>query len=364
MSTAPVKDRPPPAAPPRAGGGRLGGWVLRFGPEPPSVWRLLRTPVLSLGAVLVAGVAGFIVIEGWTPLEALWMVGITLSTIGYGEVHPLSDAGRVFTLLLIVASLLVAGRAIAELGGLLGEDGLAATLRHWRQIGELRAMKDHVIVIGYGRLGREVVADLLHHGVPVLVIDVATPELPLPGDVRLLVGDATHDDVLEEAGISRARAVVVATPQDAVNVYLTLTVRQLNPAAYVVTRIEDDGAVEKARRAGASRVFQPFHLSGNRMAQAVLRPGAAAFVERALDRTIEDLLLDDVILPAGSPLRGVLDERMLRDRFGVMVVAVAPAGSEHVGLAESGREVGVGDTLIVLGPPVKVRAFASWATGA
>ncbi|HMV67557.1 MAG TPA: ion channel, partial [Myxococcota bacterium] len=174
----------------------MAGHLLRAGAAPPTAWRLLRTPVLALGAVIAVGVLGYVAIEGWTPLEALWMVGITLSTIGYGEIHPLSDVGRGFTLALIIVSLLVTGQAIAEISALLGEDGLVGTLRLRRALAELRAMRDHTIVIGYGRLGREVVADLLHHAMPVVVIDVQAPPGGVPDGVRMLLGDASHDAVL------------------------------------------------------------------------------------------------------------------------------------------------------------------------
>jgi voltage-gated potassium channel len=336
------------------------GLVIPTGRAPMPLVRLVARPAARLIAVILAGVLGYCVIEGWSLVDALWMVGITVSTIGYGEVHPLSATGRMFTLVLIGTSLFVAGQAAAEIGAALGEDGLTGTLRARRARRELSRMKDHVIVIGYGRLGREIVADLLHHGTQVVIIDPAPPKEEPPYGVILLLGDATHDAVLREANVESARAVAIATPSDAVNVYLTLTVRQLNPTVVIATRVEEDGASTKALRAGATRVLQPYHLSGTRMAQALLRPGSAAFLDRAMERQFEDLHIDDVIVPAGSPMLGPLRDARARERFGVLIVARCPAGANHVALAEPDEAIRAHDTLVVLGPPEKVRAFRAW----
>jgi voltage-gated potassium channel len=337
--------------------------VLRAGQEPPNLGALLLRPVAVVAALFTLGVVGYGWIEGWSALDAVWMVGITVSTIGYGEARPLSDAGRVFTLGLIAVSGLVAATELAAVAVRLGEDGLVGALRLRRWKRELMRMKDHAIVIGYGRLGREISLDLLHHGLEVVVIDLVAPVDPPPEGLRLLVGDAAHEAVLEEAGVGRARAVAIATPSDAVNVYLTLTVRQLAPAVTIVTRIEEDTARAKALRAGANHVVQPFNLSGSRMSQALLRPGASGFVDRALDRRFADLGMDDVTVPPGSPALGRMDPSDLRLRFGVVVVAVAPAGAPHATLAQPGDPVREGDVWVVIGGPEQVQKLAAWVAG-
>lgn len=224
-------------------------------------------------------------------------------------------------------------------------------------------MKDHYLVIGYGRLGREIVADLLSHRMTVVVVDPQPPADPPPDAVTLVTGDATHDAVLQAARIDSARAVAIATPSDAVNVYLTLTCRQLNPRLFITVRIEEESALERARRAGADRILQPYHLAGQRMAQAMLRPRSSLFVEHALHSRYDDMLLDDVDIVAGSPARGPFP-KLPTSRFGVIAVAVSSAGTATLRMPSDDLVLGEGDTLVVVGPPDKVRAFAAWASGA
>lgn len=336
------------------------GWHLDLDhadPErAPGLLRAVGTSLVALTILLVVGTVGFVLIEEWTVLDALWMVVITLSTIGYGEVHELSQAGRLFTLLFIVAGIGVATRGLSDIARYVAEGGLVADLlqrRHWR---EVQRMRDHYIVVGYGRLGREIVADLLHDGAQVLVIDLDPADLP--EGVGQIVGDATHDDVLLDAGIQRARGLAIATPSDAVNVYITLSARQLHATLQITTRIEDDNAQTKAIRAGANGVLMPYHISGARMAQGLLRPGASMFVDHATTRHFDDLLIEDVILPQTTELSGPLRDLDLPHRHGVIVVAVCHAGDDHLTTPEPDMTLGPGDTLVVVGPPPKVKAFA------
>lgn len=337
-------------------------WRKRAGREiePSALRRAVAGPIVALTLLLFIGVVGYTRIEGWTPLEALWMISITITTIGYGEVHPLSDAGRVFTIGLMAASLFVGGQAITALNNV-GGVGLAAILRQRRIERELAAMHQHSIVIGYGRLGREIAAGLLHQDQTVVAIDPNPGETPTPPGLHLLIGDATQDAVLEEAGILRAASVAISTPSDPVNIYLTLTIRQLHPTVTIVTRIEEDGAVEKARRAGATRVFQPYHVSGARMVQALLRPAAATFLDHAESRHRHGLHMEDVTLPAGSPARGRLASLQTRRTHGVSVVAVLRVGDAELQMPDEDTRVDTGDTLVIVGRTAEVRAFAAWA---
>lgn len=235
--------------------------------------RELRTSLLTLVAVMVVGVVGFRTIEGWTWLESLWMAVITLTTIGFGEIHPLSDRGRVFTLLYILLAVGAATYAVAQLTGYVLEGGLARAIRARRRESQMRELREHYIVVGFGRLGREVAEDLRHEGARVVVID-PKPQVAdlLPEGVFFVLGDGSSDAVLREAGVERARAVAVATPSSAVNVFVTLSVRQLNASAQIITRVDEPEAEPKALRAGANTVISPFVSAGNRMSHQLLHP--------------------------------------------------------------------------------------------
>lgn len=325
-----------------------GGWVWIRAIAP---WMAIFSGLLAVGTI------AYVLLEGWRPLDALFMAVITLTTIGFGEVHPLSDAGRVFTIVYILAGLGVASRGLSEIARYVADGTLTEELRARRARREIQHMRSHYVVVGYGRLGREIVADLHHHGAHVVVIDVE-PTIQTPDGVTLVAGDATQDETLKAAGIDHARGIAIATPSDAVNVYLTLTARQLNPKLTIATRCEEEAAASRARRAGADVVLMPYHLGGARLAQSLLRPGTSTFVEHATQRHFDDLLLEDLVVTPDSGLVGTLNELDLRGRFGVMVVAVQRRGNDRLVEAEPGTRVDVGDTLVIVGLPHKVRALA------
>jgi voltage-gated potassium channel len=341
-------------------------WALRAG-EPVQgargLLQVLALPMLLVNVLVVVGTVGYVLIEGWSVLDALWMVVITLATIGYGEIHPLSQEGRIFTLAFIVTGIGVAGRAVSDIARYVAAGGLAHDLRDRRHHRELLAMQDHYIVVGYGRLGREIVADLQHHGREVLVIDTKFPD-PLPSNIRFLQGDATLDATLQEAGIQRARGLAIATPSDPVNVYITLSARQLSPQLHIATRIEDEAAADKARRAGATSVLLHYHTSGARMAQSMMRPGASTFMEHASTRHFDDLLIEDVLVGPDPRFHGTLRQLDLRNEHDITVVAIRKQGSEALETPQPNRPIEQGDTLVVVGHPSKVLAFEREVSGA
>lgn len=340
----------------------------------PSTWTVRAdelprggSPLASVGPVLLAltgllalGTAGYVLVEGWPVLDALYMALITITTIGYGETRPLSDAGRLFTIVYILLGLALATRGLQELARYVSDGRLAADVRVRRARRELHAMQGHFIVVGYGRLGREIVADLLHHGAEVVVVDLV--DVPaLPDGVRLIVGDASRDEVLLEAGVERARGMAVATASDAVNVFVTLSARQLAPALAIQTRVEGEESVGKARRAGANGIVLPFHLGGSRVAQMLLRPGSSAFVEHATRREFSDLHLEDVRLGVDTTLDGTLRDLELRTRYGIIVVAIQRADAADLIYPHADTRIAAGDTLVVVGPPDEVRRFVETA---
>lgn len=317
-----------------------------------------RLPMVLFVLTVGVGVVGYRLLEGWTWLEAFWMVGITLTTIGYGEVHPLSDAGRWFTLGLILVGVSVASYTLGEFTRYVVDGELQRALdeRRWRA--RMERMRDHHVVIGFGRLGREVAQELRHSGVPVVVVEHA-PDLVAQAESRGFVtvrGDATLDDTLRVAQIDAARGVAIATSSNATNVFLTLSVRQLNPDALILTRVDDDETARKAKRAGANHVLSPQGIGGAHMAHALLRPNARAFLDLATSRHFRDLEIEDVrCARAAVPLRDL----RISERFGVLVVAIRrPDGALHaVPLPDD--LLGAGDVAVVLGRPDQVRSFAA-----
>lgn len=314
---------------------------------PPVVF-LLLVPVL----LMAAGTMGYMLIEGWAFFDALYMTVITITTVGYLEVHTLSAGGRVFTMVLALGgvftlfyaatatiSAIVSGRARGDI---------------WRQRMErtLADLHDHVIVCGMGRMGRFVCREFSALEMPFVVID-RDPHVfegfDLPHGIPL-VGDATSDEVLRKAGVHKARVLVTVAASDADNLFVTMSARLLNDKLNIVARAEEDGAEKKLMRAGASRVVSPYMIGGERMTQAVLRPAVIDFLELATREDYMELQIEEVSVRAGGALAGMLirDGRIRRD-LGVIVVAVKHADGKMAFNPDPDLALQTGDTLIALG---------------
>lgn len=324
------------------------------------MWRSeLRIPIIGLVAVIAAATVGYRFIEGWSWLDSLWMVFTTLTTIGYSEVHPLSVSGRWFTLGYVTVGFGLVGYTFATITRYVVEGGLRRDLIDRRRRRLMERLSDHVIVVGYGRLGREVVDELVSRGIPLCVIDQSETVIEgLPTTVPTILGDGAHDYVLKEAGVERARGIAIATPQSTTNVYLTLAARQLNPDISIVTRVDDPDAIEKARRAGANRIVQPYGVGGSRMAHALMHPEASDFVESIITRHNKELELQDVAVSAkAKDWHGSLGELSVRQRAGVLVVAIRREDGTMLTAPSTDTRVGPGDVLVVVGRPEDVTRF-------
>ncbi len=302
--------------------------------------------------LLASGTLGYMLMERWAFLDALYMTVITLTTVGFLEVHPLSSVGRVFTIVLLLAgvfTLFYAASAIiqaivsGEVGGHLGRQ------RMERRLAEI---KDHIIVCGFGRMGHLVCSEFSALGMPFVVIDkdaALLGSLNLPHGVAL-VGDATSDESLKQAGVTRARTLVTVAASDADNLYITMSARLLNDRLFIVARAEDEEAEKKLLRAGASRVVSPYVIGGQRVAQAVLRPAVVDFIELATRSDYLELQIEETEIAAGSALDGafVKDSRIRQD-LGIIIVAIRrPDGKMLFNPAPEVPMAG-GDTLITLG---------------
>jgi voltage-gated potassium channel len=320
----------------------------------------LRFAMMGLLAVLAGGTIGYVLLERWSWIDALWMVVITFSTVGYGEVAPLSDAGRLYTMGLIVVGFSLATYTAGELARFVVDGGLLETLRARRLRNVMRQMSNHYIIVGYGRLGREVCAEIQHRGHAVVIVD-QNEEIVKDAPVAI-TGDATHDDTLKQAGIDRARGLTACTGNDATNLFVTLSGRQLNPKLRIITRVDDEAAVQKALRVGASAVLNPYGISGQRVAQGLLQPVSATLVDRTIGRNSSDLDMEDV--PVGpSSLNGSVRDLRISERFRVLVVVVQKKGGEFQPGFEPSLVLEPGDIAVVAGQPADIRAFAEEARG-
>jgi len=301
----------------------------------PSPWRRRRPPStrirrpwrapLALAVLVNLAALGYRLTEGWDWGDSYWMVAITLSTIGYGEVHPLSSAGRLVTALLILGGLVVVQISIQGVLGL-SESGYFRRLRERRFRSWLNTMNDHVILCGYGRIGREIAQQVSREGVDLLVVDNDPERREAAEDEGLpvLAADATLDETLVEAGIHRCRSLVAALPSNAANLYVVLSARGLAPRCRLIARSDSDEAERKLRLAGADEVVSPYVTGGRMMAATALRPMAVTFMDllAGSDCEVEEFLLSDDADDLGRLNGMTLGQLELGRRTGALVLAV------------------------------------------
>jgi voltage-gated potassium channel len=297
-------------------------------PEVRSLRVRLLLPLSLVLAVIGAGTVGYRWLWrdiGGSWLDALFMTVTTITTIGYGEVKPLSAAGRVFTMIVAfvgIGSLFYTFSVVMEY---LVAQRIADTAGRRRMARRIEELSGHVVVAGLGRVGRQATQELQEAGTPFVIVDPseAAGRIAEERSYLLLPGDATEDAVLERAGIHRARGLIVTTANDATNMYIVLSARVLNPALHIVTRAVDDTSVPKLMRAGANRAISPYAIGGHRLAHLILSPTVVDFFETALRRGNEALNIEDVAVNRESPIAGkMLDDLDIRQATGATVLAI------------------------------------------
>ena len=308
--------------------------------------------LMMLLVITVAGTLGYMAIEGWGPVESLYMTVITLSTVGFSEVHELTTAGRLFTTLLIVAGVGVVAYSFGTIGQFLISGELRGNLRRRRMQRRIDRLDGHVIVCGYGRVGKQVTHDLEQHGQVCLVIDPDPQSFRGEPDERLtVIADASRDEEMTRCGIDRARGLVAATGNDATNTFITLTARAMNSTLVIVARCNDPATEPKLLKAGASHVISPYAIAGHRMATQLLHPSITDFLDVVMHSGEQELWLEEVEVGAGAGLAGkTLVESALNRRYGINVLALRRRGRKKIELgAISDIPLEAGDMLIALG---------------
>lgn len=323
----------------------------------------IRTAIVFFLLLMLAGTVGYNLLEDWPLLDSLYMTIITLSTVGYGELKPLSPAGRLFTSVLI---LLGVGTLAYTLTRVI-EAVVEQRLFHWRRVQmDIKRIKDHVVVCGYGRMGETVCAQLRERRVPLVVIerDGAMSERLDQIGILHLVGDATDDAVLNEAGVRRAKALAAVLPSDADNLFVTLTARHLNPDLTVVTRASNEKNEPKMLAAGANRVLNPYRSGGRQMARQLLQPSVTEFFDLITGGVDTGLSLEEVELQPGSSLIGVtLREAPIRREMDVIVVGVRRLDEGLIFNPPSDLAPQAGDILLALGRRENLRRLEQLAAG-
>jgi voltage-gated potassium channel len=315
-------------------------------------FRRIFPAMIFLAAIVVVGILGYKFIEKWTVLDSVYMVVITLSTVGFEEVHPLSPAGKVFTIFLIVGGVGSAIYAAGQIAEIIVAGEMTGYRKRRSMDKKIREMKDHYIICGFGRVGHQVAQVFETRQVPFVVIDTkkeSREELEAKG-VPVLIGDATDDTVLMAAGINRAKGLIACSDSDVANVYITLSARQLNSSLNIVARAGLTETEKKLTMAGANRVISPYFLSGVRMAAMATQPVAIDFLDLVTHDGLVDFSLFQITIPTGSPLnRKSIAEADIRNTSGALVLAIRKADGSFDLRPKDTSKIDTNDVLVVLG---------------
>jgi len=328
--------------------------------------RHLRFSVASLVSIIALGTIGYSLIEGWQPFDALYMTVITLATVGFKEVQPLSDEGKLFTIILIISGTGMIAYTLSCLLQFTLEGQLRTILGRKKLESRISKLSDHYIICGFGRIGHRICREFQSRPIPFVVVEKDPLHLErLSREGYLHVeGDATDDETLQSAGIDRARGLVTAVTSDTDNVYITLTARGLNPSLFILARAGEEGSEKKLMRAGASKVISPYTIGASRMAQAILRPSVVDFIEIATASENLELQIEEIAIAANSKLAGkTLIDSGIRQSMGIIIVGIKQTDGQMLFNPPPASRIEPNSVLIVLGERLAINQLEVVAGG-
>ncbi len=309
--------------------------------------------ILTFASIITVGVAGLMTIEGWSFLDALYMTVITVSTVGYKEVHDLSALGQVFIIVFIILGVGSFLYIITNLAEYVVAGQLKGAIGKKKMKKKIGALKDHYILCGFGRVGQHVAAELVREGIEFVIIDNNPAAIERCDSLGYLhvEGSASEDEVLREAGILKAKGLVAAIDSDAENVYVALSAKALKDKLYVVARASSKEAEHKLLKANADRVISPYSIGGKRLAGLLLRPNVVEFLDLVMHNEEANLFMEEVEVIGGSGLEGLtISEARRRCASGANLLAIKKGAGQAIVPSPGGDVVlSRGDLLIALG---------------
>ncbi len=317
----------------------------------PATPRRVVIAAILLVAVIAVGTVGYVWIEGWSWFDSLYMTVLTVSTTGESGPRPLSAAGRILTMLLIIFGFGVLAYSLLALVGyvLEGQFGIEVELQRMRR--RVAAMHDHFILCGFGRVGGEIARAFARENTPFVVVDLSAESVARAAaeGYAVVTGNAADIAVLKEAGIEQARGLITAVDSDPDNVYVTLSARVLRPDLFIVARANRSDSEPKLRLAGANRTISPYTIGGRRMASLAMRPAAAEFVETVMSAGTSELQLEDLTIRANSPWAGRPLSALAGESEEAIVLAIR-RGEAMIFRPAPDTELQPGDELVAAGP--------------
>lgn len=318
----------------------------------------------TLASLTVFGTTGYVLVEGVAWFDALYMTVITLSTVGFGEVIPLSPAGRVFTICLILSGVGTAAYLFTSVAQLLAVDVLTSLVLGNPMQKQIDKLDRHIIVCGFGRLGQILVEELERHQMPLVIVERDPAKEPELKRIKhpYLLGNASSDDMLAAAGIARAQAIVAGTNSDPDNVFITLAAREKRKDIRIHARGETTESIRRLRQAGADYVLSAYQMGGLSLAASILRPSVAQFLEIARPRVGHEVDLEEIRVLAGSRLVGAALDDVERRTKKLRIVALMRGDNIDL-VPEEKTEIHAGDFLVVIGERSSLEQLATLASG-
>ncbi|MBI2683656.1 MAG: potassium channel protein [Acidobacteriales bacterium] len=328
-------------------------------------FRRLAIALMAVVVVALSGVLGFRLIEGWGWFDSFYMVVMTMTTVGYREVHDLSPAGRIFNIYVMAAGFGSVFFSITALTQTLMSLELQRILGRRKMERELRNISDHFIICGAGRVGHSAAREFARSNVPFVIIETQGPKVERENNHGWLTvqGDATQENVLKEAGIDRAKGLVAATTTDATNIYIVLTARGLKPGLKIIARASELDAEKHLKTAGADVVISPYFFAGHRIAQHFLRPNVVDFLDIAISREKhEEMVIEEIRVSDRSRLAGAtIGNSFIHRDLGIMVLAIKREDGNPCFNPTANEPIRAGDNLIVMGEAAKMPKLESIA---
>ncbi len=324
-------------------------------------WRKRFIIILALVLFPISmGTAGYIVIEGFPFLDALYMAVMTVTTVGYGEVHPLSSVGRTFNIFVMLTGVTALLLAVGAMTQTIIEIELTQYFSKRRTRRMIESLRDHVIICGFGRVGRNAADELKRAGEPFIILDRNEDRVDRAMRAGMLaaLGDATLDANLREVGIDRAKGMIAALASDADNLFLVLSAKTLNTKLKISARVNEEEAEHKMRRAGADAVLAPYNITGTRLAQAIIQPHVVQFLDFTTNLELGDVSIEQVRVGEHSGYASKsLGQLHIGREMGVIVLAIRRSDGEMLFNPNADTLIDTGDYLIAMGPSRQLRSL-------
>lgn len=308
--------------------------------------------------LIVFGTLGYMVVEGWGSLDALFMTIITLATVGYQEVHALSRAGQIYTIVLIFTGVGFFLYVIGAVIQFMVEGRVRALMGRRRLDRKIARLKNHYIVCGYGRIGKVICEKLLRENLDLVIIDKRQDLIDTFETLGMvyIIGDAGDEATLEKAGIHRAKAVIAALATDTDNVFLVLSARQIAPNLKIIARAGSEAAKRKLAAAGANTVEAPYEMGAATMAQRIIRPTVTNFLDLAFAQHHKDIQMEEIPVSQASPLKEVmLKDSGIRQKYNLIIIAIKKADDHMLFNPSFEARLHVGDTVLAVGEPANLK---------